>query len=232
MNVMRPFAKANGYRVHAYEIRSSPFHFSDAHDLDLHNVDFTAFAAPGKALLNLSNAGLPVVDAVLETGVAFKGVRVLRDPRQILTSSYFHHREGHPTSALGWVWDKLEEDRPHLVRMSLEEGLLYELDNISGAILRHQVAAWRPRSDTIEFRLEEIAGAGGYHHPAFAKLRDFLGLGTYPTLKFQHTFENPDARAWWEVFTPKVIFAFKEQWGQLLIDLGYEQSLDWRIRNG
>ena len=227
MTILQPLAEANGYRVHAYAIRNPPFHFRQAHELDLHNIDVDAFAAPGAALLNVGNTSAELVE-LLASRVDFRGVHVVRDPRQVLVSGYFHHREGHQTHApTGWVWDMLVEDREQLQRLSLEEGLLYELEHIGSDVIGDQIAAWRPRPDTIELKLEDFRDVDGYESPAMARLVDFLALPVRPQLRFSRTFGNPESQPWQDVFTPRVTSAFKERFGPLLVDLGYERDLDW-----
>lgn len=228
MSLLAPLLTANGYEVLKYDIRERPFHFRLAHELDLRNIEFDRFSEPGRKLLNLSNASGEVVAETFKAAPDLRGVHVVRDPRQVLVSDYFHHREGHNVeSPVGWVWDALKEDRPHLLALPLEDGLIYELDHITHDVFENQLAAWRQHPNVIEFRMEEFAGADGYDWPAMARLVEFLGVEERPPLKFEQVFANAEAKSWRDVFTPRLTDLFKRRWGQLLIDLGYERDLDW-----
>ena len=52
------------------------------------------------------------------------GFHVVRDPRDVLVSGYFSHRNTHPTEH----WPELEEHREALQSLSKEEGLLKEIE--------------------------------------------------------------------------------------------------------
>lgn len=226
--LLRPLMRANGYEVLAYQIKAPPFHFRLAHELDLNNVDFDAFAQPGRKLLNLANTSAEIQARALEAAPDLMGVHVVRDPRQVLVSNYFHHREGHNVSSeVGWVWEALAEDRPHLLSLPEEEGLLYELEHITADIFNNQLDAWRLHPNVIEFRMEDFIGAEGYEHPSVRRLVDFLRVEKRPPLKFDNTFGNEASKSWREVFTPRVTQVFKDRWNWLLIQLGYENGRDW-----
>lgn len=227
--VLGALAAANGHEIVRYEIRNPPFHFRLAHDLDLANIDFERFAEPGRKLLNFGNASPEGVARAFAAAANLKGVHVVRDPRQVLVSGYFHHREGHSVeNAAGWVWEALKEDRPRLQALPLEEGLLYELDHITDDILSNQIAPWRSHPQVIEFRIEEFDGATGYDWPAIERLTNFLGLEVLPPLDLKRTFSDSGAPSWREVFTSRLTETFKTRWGGLLVELGYETGLDWR----
>jgi hypothetical protein len=53
-----------------------------------------------------------------------RGFHVIRDPRDILVSGYFSHRNSHQTD----VWSELVPHREALQRVSKEEGLLLEIE--------------------------------------------------------------------------------------------------------
>jgi hypothetical protein len=53
-----------------------------------------------------------------------RGFHVVRDPRDVLVSGYFSHKNSHPTDG----WPELEEHREALQSLSKEEGLLREIE--------------------------------------------------------------------------------------------------------
>jgi len=53
-----------------------------------------------------------------------RGFHVVRDPRDVLVSGYFSHKNSHPTDN----WPELREHREALQSLSKEEGLLKELE--------------------------------------------------------------------------------------------------------
>lgn len=55
---------------------------------------------------------------------AHRGFHIVRDPRDLLVSAYFSHKNSHPTHA----WPELIPYREKLEGLSKEEGLLAELD--------------------------------------------------------------------------------------------------------
>ena len=54
----------------------------------------------------------------------FRGVHIIRDPRDIITSAYFSHLHSHSTSG----WPELAKFRKEIGNMSKEEGFLLNID--------------------------------------------------------------------------------------------------------
>jgi hypothetical protein len=80
-----------------------------------------------------------------------RGFHVIRDPRDVVVSAYFSHRNSHPTDGL----PHLAEHRERLRGVSKEEGLLLEMDFSGGAI--RDMAEWDyARPEIIEIRMEEL----------------------------------------------------------------------------
>jgi hypothetical protein len=225
LGVFKLIANNHGWDVVSYKVRSPPFHFSDLPDLDLHNIDFERLRSPEPAVINLLNSSAAVVSAIDAASPDFRGLRVLRDPRQVLVSAYFHHRDGHPTEGgPGWVWDKLAADRPILQKLPVEDGLLYELDNITASVLDDQVLAWRPDSRILEARVEDI----NIDREAFlVQLKRHLELRSVPDVDWGSTFSDSGAQDWSAHFTPKVTEIFKSRYGQALINMKYAEDFRW-----
>jgi len=81
----------------------------------------------------------------------FRGVHLVRDPRDVLVSSYFAHRFSHPTTD----WPELAAHRRELEAVGEEEGLLLELDCRQEQF--SAMAAW-PYGDAriCEWRFEDV----------------------------------------------------------------------------
>jgi hypothetical protein len=155
----------------------------------------------------------------------YRGIRVIRDPRQVLVSNYFHHKEGHAIiNPAGWVWDQLREDRPVLNSLPQEDGIVHELNSITGDILENQLYPWEPDPRILEFKLEEFSSDLDGN---LRKICDHFGFARADSAQRHEVHANPASQKWRECFTPKITSVFKERYGQLLIDLGYERDFDW-----
>ncbi|MCS3672815.1 hypothetical protein GGP66_000219 [Salinibacter ruber] len=75
-----------------------------------HDVEFLAY----------TNAEMYEVQSL----PSHQGVHVVRDPRDVLVSAYFSHKNSHPTEN----WPELETHREALRSLSKEEGLLKEIE--------------------------------------------------------------------------------------------------------
>ena len=224
--IFAPIAKLNRYSVVQYEVKEPIFHYRKAHDLDLYNIDFALVGSEQKVILMLANAGAPVVEKVKQSISEFRGLHVVRDPRQILVSNYFHHLEGHAITFKGWTWDQLAEDRPRLMQLDREAGILYELDNITGDILENQIAAWMPDHRILELRLEDFEANISSE---MQRIKDFFEVEELPGVNQTQgiRYANPASVDWRFVFTRKIKAVFKEKYGELLVRLGYEEGLNW-----
>ena len=89
---------------------------------------------------------------------AYLGLHVIRDPRDVLVSSYFAHRNSHPTDQ----WPELVAHRAELQAISQEEGLLREIE-----CRREQfedMAAWSYNLPTIyEIKMEQLTADPAEH---------------------------------------------------------------------
>ncbi len=141
----------------------------------------------------------------------------------MLVSGYFHHVEGHPIeSPNGFVWDALARDRPVLRELSVEEGLLYEMDHIGGSVIDEQLDGWWDDERVLEVRVEDVNA----DRAAFIdRLEEHLGA----TLEFEPSwssrFSDSGAGSWQEVFTPRVGEAFDARFGSHLRRLGYAETV-------
>jgi hypothetical protein len=101
---------------------------------------------------------------------ALLGVHVVRDPRDILVSSYYAHRFSHPTD----YWTGLADHRQELERLSRGDGLLAEVQ--CRRMQFQQMLAWSYGAPgMLELRFEDLVG-----NPAdqVARLLEHLALLT------------------------------------------------------
>lgn len=125
MSLLCFFAHHRSASSWANDILRSLCHAAGWHHRVVHNAqalgdDPAGFCRNNRVdLLTFSNAckenlnGLP----------PFKGLHLVRDPRDVLVSSYFAHRNSHPTDN----WPELIEHRRELQSLSEQDGLLLEL---------------------------------------------------------------------------------------------------------
>jgi hypothetical protein len=250
--------------------------FITVHNAAMYDNDLQAFCAARRPdLLTLSNARRQHLDELPE----FRGVHLVRDPRDVLVSSYFSHRDSHPTR----LWPELEAHRRDLRAVDQEQGLLLEMDCRAQQFA--DLGAWQyddPR--VLEWRMEALVADPAAH---FRQLLDFWGLATMEasgasaglrananrllaalerrgpvdrlprwhsgavgtaeleTALAKHSFRRKSGgrRAgqadtghhyrsgaqgdWRQHFSRRVTEAFKERFGDLLVQLGYERGLDW-----
>jgi hypothetical protein len=96
----------------------------------------------------------------LETLEPFIGFHIIRDPRDIVVSSYFSHLNSHPTDN----WPELAEHKRQLRALDLSEGLLCDMDFCRDLPTRgHRVEPYRcmsdwdySRSNILEIRYEDL----------------------------------------------------------------------------
>lgn len=80
-----------------------------------------------------------------------RAVHLIRDPRDILVSAYFSHRNSHPTEG----WPELTAHRARLRETNIETGLLLELD--FSASVFDDIASWNYGDDRVlELKFERL----------------------------------------------------------------------------
>lgn len=101
-----------------------------------------------------------------------KGFHVIRDPRDILISSYYSHLYSHSTDG----WPELAAHRERLHAATKEEGILLEMD-FRAWEFKH-LASWDyTRPNILEMKLEEMSASPA---DAFSRIFRFLGLLAEP----------------------------------------------------
>ncbi len=210
---------------------------------------------------------------------AFRGVHLVRDPRDVLVSSYFAHRFSHPTTD----WPELAAHRRELEAAGEEEGLLLELDCRQDQF--SAMAAWPYGDERIcEWRFEEVVARPVEHverllrqwglavepravalsqairvwNKLAARLEAEFGAPGVPRWRStrvdprtlegsirrhdftaksggrrpgetdpMHHYRSGLPGSWRQHFTPELRRRFRERYGELLVQLGYERTEDW-----
>ncbi len=103
-------------------------------------------------MLFLTNARIEEYDTLPEDRHT---VETIRDPRDIVVSGYFSHRNSHVTKALGITWHELFGHRERLLELDVHEGILEEID-FSGYFLDHMSTWDYSRPEVIVLRMEDM----------------------------------------------------------------------------
>jgi hypothetical protein len=102
--------------------------------------------------------------------VDYRGVHVIRDPRDILVSGYFSHLKSHVSSPDVNPW--MIEHRQRLKKVSKEDGLSLEIDYCETFFER--LATWDFSNPRIYETRFEVLTANAFDE--FRKIFDFVGL--------------------------------------------------------
>lgn len=260
-----------------FRIAAGPFDYADEGSLagfvDTHGVDLLAYTNADlreAALLNLH-----------------RGFHVVRDPRDVLVSGYFSHRNSHSTKN----WPELEGHRDALLDCSKEDGLFLEME--FSRPFFEDMARWDyEQPNVLEMKMEELTADPVRHFVDIFRFLDMLtddepegvdALIQTVTMKMNRLnqkgrrfmpghvpmFPVPRRRIhrvsasavadiverrnfkklsggrkkgqenvhshyrkgvpgdWANHLTPAHVDHFKAEYGDLLIQLGYESDLDW-----
>ena len=223
--VFERVAEMTGARIRRYAVKAPPFHYSRMDDLDLCNMDLADLGKDGRDVVLFANGTTRSLERIRRSTQSFRGLRVLRDPRQVLVSNYFHHKGNHPVNSdAGWVWDALQRDRSILLSLPEEDGLLHELDSITKEVIEEQLLAPFDDERVLTIKLEEFAAEPREY---LARIAEFLEVPDIAGIDLGRTFANRDSGDWRHHFTSKLRDVFKQRYGQALIDLGYARDMDW-----
>lgn len=180
------------------------------------------------------------VEALLQdAGFEARTVFLLRDLRDTLVSHFFSLRYSHPV-----ISENIRNRREHLEQLdSLEEGLLYLMDQALVGFARIQTSWWD--SGVPRYRFEDLIDDP---QGQFRRMAEDLGLAC-PAERLEqavldHSFQarsgrNPGdedigshwrkgvAGDWRHYFTPRVARQFASRFGSVLVQTGYEVDDRW-----
>lgn len=164
---------------------------------------------------------------------------VIRDLRDTLISLYFSTKYSHQI-----VVDRLARIRHMLDSLSEENGLIYLLDEVLPESVAIQTS-WIDAPDVLVLRYENILDN---EYAFFERLVDYCQINVsrerLQDIVRYNVFESAAGRKrgvedinahlrkgiagdWHNYFTERVKTEFKKQYGQLLIDTGYEKDTNW-----
>ncbi|GIW74720.1 MAG: hypothetical protein KatS3mg103_1242 [Phycisphaerales bacterium] len=173
-------------------------------------------------------------------------VVVIRDLRDAAVSWYFSVKHSHKPINLKSADDLMQDYRQRFNELDVERGLLLVVQERLAAFANIQQTWMRvPESDRLLVRYEDLIAD---EHAAFNRIFDYAGLepdqakrrAAIEAESFQARTgrnrgqEQIDAHHrkgvagdWRNHFTRPVAEAFKEKFGQVLIETGYEKDLNW-----
>lgn len=198
-----------------------------------------AVAALEPDLLMLTNARQADVDTLPES----RGVHLFRDPRDMVVSGYFSHRNSHPVNVDGVQWTELIRHRINLRKLDKDAGMMAEIE-FSGYFLDHMLAWDYDAPDVLAVRMEDLVGdppAQWRRVLEHWQLLDKLPDGHLDTLLRTHSFEHMAggtrkkgeedqtshyrkgiAGDWRNHLTEDHLKLFRKRYGDLVERLGYE----------
>jgi sulfotransferase family protein len=112
-----------------------------------------AVAALRPDFLMLTNARRMDVDTLPSS----RGVHLFRDPRDMVVSGYFSHRNSHPINVDGVQWTELIRHRINLRRLDKDAGMMAEVE-FSGYFLDHLLTWDYDAPNVLPVRMEELVG--------------------------------------------------------------------------
>lgn len=167
---------------------------------------------------------------------------VIRDLRDTLVSLYYSLKVSHPV-----ISEKIAEGRQALNDMSFEDGFLYILNSRGKANANIQ-RSWLPACKNGQVMLIRYEDLILDEENLFTKISEYCKIDVSPTklkkIISENSFKNKTGRQpgqeditshhrkgivgdWKNNFTDRINSEFKKQFGQLLIDTGYEKDLNW-----
>jgi hypothetical protein len=201
-----------------------------------------AIPSASSTFLCYMNADMKYVRPLDRLTQGFRGFHIVRDPRDIVVSTYYSHLYSHP------LFDGLEEQRERLKSVSKDEGLMLVLHN-----RQHQFRAmldWDyDKPNILELRMEDVTtaaasevrriieflGLGPADGVTTARLKDIVAAHDFTVLAQRHPgdedvtshYRKGVKGDWVSHFGHEHVAYFKERYGDLLIRLGYEKDDDW-----
>lgn len=179
-------------------------------------------------------------------GTAVRAIHVVRDPRDVIVSGYFSHRNSHPAGD----WPDLQAYREVLREVDETAGLLLEME--FSAMVMADMASWPPAvPGVLELKFEDLIADP---EPRFWSILDHLGLRSRVTgeelrailaanafevlargrkpgeTDVGHHYRRGVPGDWLEHFRPAHVWAFKMRYNELLVRYGYENDDRWTGR--
>lgn len=178
----------------------------------------------------------------------YRGTHVIRDPRDLLVSAYFYHLRTQeawcttPNPKHNRIPDDMSYQQ-YLQTMSIEQGLIFELDAVAGGEIRG-MRRWNYHNENIlELRFEDFIGNErqiftrifewyGFAGPDLTTavdIADRLSLNNVSAddKSARHARQGSRVGQWGDFFTPEVSRQFKRRYARAVVELGYAENNDW-----
>ena len=111
----------------------------------------------------------------------YRGFHVVRDPRDVIVSAYFSHKNSHPTDE----WPELMAHRERLQTVSKPEGLYLEME-FSRPFLEDMFTWDYEQENVMEWHMEDLTRDP---HSSFLRIFQFMDMiDTTPPSSFEDTF--------------------------------------------
>jgi hypothetical protein len=167
---------------------------------------------------------------------------IIRDLRDAMVSLYFSLKVSHPV-----ISENVAKGRQSLNEMDFEEGFIHLLDTRAKNSVRIQ-HSWMPvcrKGDMLLIRYEDLIAD---EQTGFAKIIEYCQIDIPPAkledIVNENSFRKQAGRKpgdedvsshyrkgisgdWKNHCTDRIKAKFKEKFGQILIDTGYENDMDW-----
>jgi hypothetical protein len=169
--------------------------------------------------------------------VPHRRVVVIRDLRDTLVSWYFSIRYSHQANAF------VAQQRAHIEGMEKDEALEFLAGDLLVPMVEMQVS-WLGGDDLIVRYEEMVADEGAAFQRIFAHLHLEVAERRRQRVVDAYSFQRATGRApgqeevghhlrkgvpgdWRNHFSPRLMRLFKERYGQVLMQTGYESSVEW-----
>jgi len=107
-----------------------------------------------------------------------RGFHIIRDPRDVVISAYYSHRNSHSTT----TWKELERHRENLRKLDKEDGLISEIQ-FRERSFNHMKTWDYNQTDILEIRFEDLIAQ---HYETLLLVFDHLGLLSTTDYRFRN----------------------------------------------
>ena len=198
-------------------------------ELDLDNLEERISLAKDKdnCVVSIINTTPKIIDTIEDLCPDYRAFHIVRDPRELLISCYFDHRDSHPTSCSIWHWPELELTKQRLNELSEVDGVLFEMQHIFDKIMQVQYNALLPKLDPQKVMTMKIEDFIKTPLESLQAIMRFLNVDT--TNSDLEKIINNGRRhktkskpgGWEDVATPIVEELFYSRYKQILTNFGY-----------
>ena len=173
----------------------------------------------------------------------YRGMHIIRDPRDVIISGTFYHQK----SDEHWLHEKQEQfdgmsyqEKINSIE-GLDEKILFEMDNASNVTINEMINWNYSNPDFIEIKYEDLIedsdlklfheiftflGFPGKAIPGLLNIAFNKSLFSGQVSRKGHI-RSGKSRQWEKHFKPVHLEKFRDNFGDVLIKLGYEEDDEW-----